>query len=78
METEITGLKYGGTEPETYPTLTFGFIHSRAGTLWDTEPWGGYDFPDANHFMGQLDDVRIYHKALTAKEIELMYESEKP
>jgi hypothetical protein len=77
-ETGIVGLKYGGTEPETYPELTFGFIQSRAGTLWDNEPWGGYDFPDANHFKGLLDDVRIFHKALTAQEIDLMYNSEKP
>jgi hypothetical protein len=77
-ETGIVGLKYGGTEPETYPELTFGFIQSRAGTLWDNEPWGGYDFPDANHFKGLLDVVRIFHKALTAQEIDLMYNSEKP
>jgi hypothetical protein len=35
-ETTIIGLKYDGTEPETYPELTFGFVHSRAGSLWAT------------------------------------------
>ncbi|MCE2823213.1 MAG: Ig-like domain-containing protein [Saprospiraceae bacterium] len=73
----VTGLKYGGTAPETVNELAFGFIQSRSGQLWDTEPWGGYDFPTSNHFKGQLDDVRIYHKVLTDKEIELMYNSEK-
>lgn len=73
----VTGLKYMGSEPDVVNELAFGFVHSRAGTLWDSEPWGGYDFPDANHFKGQLDDVRIFHKALTATEIQLMYDSEK-
>lgn len=77
-EAGIVGLKYGGVAPETVNELAFGFIQSRAGTLWDSEPWGGYDLPGANHFKGQLDDVRIYHKALTANEIDLMYKSEKP
>lgn len=73
----VTGMKYGGAEPDTFNELAFGFIQSREGTLWDSEPWGGYDFPTSNHFRGQLDDVRIYHKALTETEILLMYNSEK-
>ncbi|MEE4178735.1 MAG: LamG-like jellyroll fold domain-containing protein [Bacteroides sp.] len=78
LKQTIVGLKYGGTEPEVVNELAFGFIQSRAGTLWDNEPWGGYDFPDANHFKGLLDDIRFYHKVLTPTEISLMYESEKP
>ncbi|MBW6459096.1 MAG: Ig-like domain-containing protein [Bacteroidales bacterium] len=74
----VKGLKYGGVAPEVVNELAFGFIQSRAGTLWDNEPWGGYDFPTANHFGGWLDDIRIFHKALTATEIDLMYRSEKP
>jgi len=74
----IKGLKYGGVAPEVVNELAFGFVQSRAGTLWDNEPWGGYDFPTANHFGGWLDDIRIFHKALTANEIDLMYQSEKP
>jgi hypothetical protein len=76
-ETGIVGLKYNGVAPETLNELAFGFVQSRGGTLWDTEPWGGYDFPDANHFKGQLDDVRIFHKPLSEAEILLMYNSEK-
>jgi hypothetical protein len=73
----VTGMKYGGTAPETVNELAFGFIQSRAGTLWDSEGWGGYDFPGANHFKGQLDDIRIFHKALSETEVQLMYNSEK-
>jgi hypothetical protein len=74
----VVGLKYGGSEPDVVNKLAFGFIQSRDGTLWSTEPWGNYDLPTANHFKGQLDDVRIFHKAITAEEVSLMYESEKP
>ncbi len=73
-----TGLKYNGMEPEVYPRLAFGFIKSRQGTLWATQPWGGYTLPTSNHFGGQLDDVRIFHRTLNATEIDLMYASEKP
>ena len=80
-ETDIkrttVGLKYAGTPPDVVNELAFGFIHSRAGTMWDSEPWGGYDFPGANHFKGQLDDIKIWHKPLTPTEISLMYDSEK-
>jgi len=77
-ETGIVGLKYAGVAPEVLNELAFGFVQSRGGTLWNTEPWGNYDNPDANHFKGLLDDVRIFHKPLTAQEINLMYQSEKP
>jgi hypothetical protein len=73
-----TGLSYRGTAPEVVNELALGFIQSRAGTLWDAEPWGGYDFTGANHFHGLMDDLIIYHKALTAAEIGLMYNSGKP
>lgn len=72
----VTGLYYAGQEPDVVNELAFGFIQSRAGTMWDTESWGGYDFPGANHFKGQLDDIKVYHKTLTDDEIRLMYESE--
>jgi len=74
----VVGMKWGGDGVEVVNELAFGFVQSRAGTLWDTESWGGYDFPTANHFKGQLDDIRIYHKAITASEVLLMYNSEKP
>ena len=74
----ITGLKYAGAEPDVKNELAFGFVHSRAGTMWDAEDWGGYAKPGANHFKGLLDDVLIYHKVLTAGEISTMYNSGKP
>ncbi|MFZ2286373.1 MAG: LamG-like jellyroll fold domain-containing protein [Bacteroidales bacterium] len=74
----VTGLKYAGVAPEVVNKLALGFVQSRDGTLWDSEPWGGYDFPTANHFKGQLDDIWVWHKTLTDSEILLMYNSEKP
>lgn len=74
----VVGMKYAGTEPDVENKLAFGFIHSRGGTLWDSESWGGYDFTTANHFKGLLDDVRIFHEALTETEVQLLYNSEKP
>lgn len=74
----VTGLKYKGVAPEVVNELAFGFIQSRAGTLWDAEPWGGYDQASANHFKGLLDDVIIYSKVLSEAEIGLMYNSGKP
>ncbi|MDZ4203194.1 MAG: LamG-like jellyroll fold domain-containing protein [Bacteroidales bacterium] len=74
----VKGMKYGGVMPDVKNEMAFGFIQSRAGTMWATEPWGGYTFPGANHFKGQLDDIRIFHKVLTQVEITLMYNSEKP
>ena len=76
-KTTVVGLKYGGVEPEVYNELALGFIQSRAGTLWDTEPCGNYDSPYSNHFGGLLDDLRIYHRVLTVAEIEQMYSSSK-
>lgn len=73
-----TGLKWSGLPPEVYPRLAFGFIKSRQGTLWATQPWGNYNLTTSKHFGGLLDDVRIFHRALTATEIDLMYASEKP
>jgi hypothetical protein len=76
-KTGTVGLKYGGVSPEVENKLAFGFIHSRVGTLFATEPWGNYTLPTSNHFQGQLDDVRIYHKVLTPGEITSTYNSEK-
>jgi hypothetical protein len=73
----VTGLKYGGTAPEVGNKLAFGFIYDRSSQLFSAEPWGNYANPDANHFKGQLDDVRIFHAALTEQEAKLVYDSEK-
>jgi hypothetical protein len=71
----VTGLKYDGSA--TGNQLAFGFIQARNNrTISDT--WADYSSPDAaNHFKGQLDDIRIFHKVLTATEVDLMYKSER-
>ena len=56
--------------------LAFGFAHSRGGTLWDTEPWGNYDVPTSNHFKGELDDIRVFQRALSDLEIRLLFQAE--
>ena len=71
------GLTWDGDGVEVVNDLALGFVQSRAGTLWDNEPWGGYDFPTANHFGGLLDDLAVYHRVLTQQEISLMYASMK-
>lgn len=72
-----TGLKYRGVEPDVLDELALGFIHSRGGTMWDSEPWGGYDFTTANHFKGWMDDLRIFHAAFSAEDAEALYNAEK-
>ena len=69
------GLKYRSTF-DVVNELALGFIHSRSGIMWDTEPWGDYERSTSNHFRGQLDDIKIYHKPLTPTEIQLIYSSE--
>jgi len=76
-KTRVTGIEYAGVEPDVKNELAFGFIQSRGGTMWDAEGWGGYDFAGANHFKGSLDEFRIFHKALSAQEVTLLYNSEK-
>ena len=73
-----TGMKYSGQVPSVYNELAFGFIKSRAGILWQEEPWGNYYLPTSNHFGGWLDDVKIYHQALSGYEIRQAYLLEKP
>jgi hypothetical protein len=77
-KTKVTGTKYGGVAPEVVNELALGFIQSRAGTLWDTEPWGGYGITTSNHFRGLMDDLIFYHKSLTQAEVTAMYNSGKP
>lgn len=72
----VIGLKYDGVDSG--DNLAFGFIQSRNNRTV-TDNWADYSHPDAtNHFKGQLDDVRIWHKVISAGEVMLMYNSEKP
>lgn len=71
----VIGLKYAGAELGN--KLAFGFIQARDNRTIGDE-WADPTISTNNHFKGQLDDVRIFHKPLTATEISLMYNSEKP
>ncbi|AMM50432.1 hypothetical protein TH61_03470 [Rufibacter sp. DG15C] len=76
IERTMKGLKYDAN-PEVENKFAFGFNQSRGGTLWASEPWGGYNQTTANHFRGSLDEVRIFHTALTDAEVLAMYNAEK-
>lgn len=69
------GLKYAGHPGNT--NFVFGFIQDKNDPSI-SDSWAQYENPANNHFKGLLDDVRIFHKALTDQEIQLMYASEKP
>ncbi len=71
----VTGLKYAGLPAGNH--LALGFIQERNNRTISDE-WADYALPGNNHFKGQLDDIRFWHKALTETEIGLMYNSEKP
>ncbi len=71
----IVGLKFAGNA--TNNNLVFGFIQDKTSPTI-TDGWADYMVTTNNHFKGQLDDVRIFHKVLTETEIGLMYNSEKP
>ncbi len=58
-------------------TFVFGFIQDINNPIV-TDSWAQYSDPANNHFKGLLDDVMIFHKALTEQEIQLMYASFKP
>jgi hypothetical protein len=70
-----SGLKYAGNPGNN--TFVFGFIQDKVDPTI-TDSWADYNIPTNNHFIGWLDDVRIFHKVITPNEILLMYNSEKP
>jgi len=80
----VTGLTLEPTtiaagEPDGYDNhWAFGWWVGKASTQFPS--WGAtccqYGGVDNNHFKGALDDVRVWHRAITEEEIELMYDSE--
>ncbi len=72
------GVGWQGAAPELEPILAFGFIKSINSKLWADTPWGDYAKPTANHYKGDLDDIRIYKTFLTAAEVKSLYNAEKP
>jgi hypothetical protein len=71
----VVGLKYAGSELGNQ--IAFGFIQA-SENVTIADGWADYAVETNNHFKGQLDDVIIYHKVLTEKEMQLMYDSGKP
>ena len=69
------GPKYAGSPAGN--NLALGFIQGRNNRIV-TDEWANYADPANSHFKGQLDDIRIWHKTITASEVLLMYNSEKP
>lgn len=78
LKQNAAGVTYRGTAPEVVDDLAFGFIHSREGTLFDSEPWGNYDVPTSQHFKGWLDDFRIFNAPFSAADVEALYDAENP
>jgi Bacterial Ig-like domain len=74
----ITGVTYRGVASDVEPILALGFIKSIDSPMWAAEPWGGYSFPTANHFKGELDDVRVFSAPYSAADAEALYDAEKP
>jgi hypothetical protein len=70
-----TGLKYAGLAANN--SFVLGFIQDKVSPTI-TDDWASYSLPGNNHFKGLLDDVAIYHTALTPALITLMYNSGKP
>ncbi|WP_188464537.1 Ig-like domain-containing protein [Marivirga lumbricoides] len=54
--------------------LTFGFAGSRANGATD---WANYKTAQ-NTYKGLMDDVRIFGSALTAQEVQTLYNAERP
>lgn len=72
-----SGVKFAGNTTGGGNNLAIGFIQA-SGNRIIGDSWADPSNPANNHFKGQLDDIRIYDRAITADEVELMYNSEKP
>lgn len=74
----VTGVAYIGAEPDVENILAFGFVKSINSVMWEDTPWGDYAKPSANHFKGQLDDIRFFDATFSADDALSLYNSEKP
>ncbi len=76
--TGIVGVAYAGNTNAPGNNLVFGFTQSISEENRSlSDSWAAYENVDNNHFKGQLDDVRIFKRAITATEIASIYNSEK-
>ena len=74
----VTGVSYRGVATDVEPILAFGFIKSIDSPIWAETPWGDYAKTTANHFKGDLDDVRIFNAPFSVDDARDLYDSEKP
>jgi hypothetical protein len=72
----VVGVKYAGNAAPG-DKLALGFVQGRENRTL-TDDWADYDNETLPHFKGLLDDVRIFSVPVTATEVTLMYNSEKP
>ncbi len=71
----IVGVKFAGNANGN--KLALGFIQGRENPFISDE-WATYSITTNKHFKGLLDDVRFFSKPVSATEVSLMYNSEKP
>lgn len=71
------GVTYQGTAPDVENVLAFGFVKSINSQMWADTPWGDYAKPTANHFKGQLDDIRIFDAAFSTDDASSLYNAER-
>ncbi len=76
----ISGVAYDETavEPTWEKILAIGFIKSADSQEWADTPWGDYYKPTANHYKGDLDDIRFFDASFTSSDVEALYNAEKP
>ncbi|HOX82557.1 MAG TPA: Ig-like domain-containing protein [Chryseolinea sp.] len=72
-----TGVTFAGNTTGGGNNLAFGFIQA-SGNRKISDTWADPSDPANNHFKGLLDDVRVFSRAITATEVTLIYNSEKP
>ena len=65
-----------GTEDAAYNDVNTDLSNSASLYLGYTEHWRSWGFPA--YFSGQIDDVRIYNRALSQEEVSELYDLEKP
>lgn len=69
----VTGVTYDGNPANN--TLALGFFQGTENPTV-TDPWADPTNPDNKFFSGELDNIRIFEDALTATEVDLIYQSE--
>lgn len=72
----ITGVTFAGNLTGGGNKLALGFIQGSQNRIV-TESWADPADIGSNHFLGQMDDLRIFKVALTPIEVSKLYEAER-